>query len=141
MTENWAGELILSPSEEAVICEGEKLELVCTTNATYLQWSWSLQIEQGKMETSSRYISSTDMSQQPSPVVMNSTLFNASRVSHQRQSPLVSRLLIYPMNIGLNRTIIVNCTEVDVTPNEMASTTINVVGDAHSASRYSIEWY
>ena len=140
MTENWAGELILSPTEEAVICVGENSELICTTNETFLRWSWSLQIEQGKIETYSRYISSTDLSQQANPVVMNSTLFNASRVSHRWRSPLVSRLVIYPMNISLNGTIKVNCTEVDATMNEMASTTINIVGDAHS-SKYSIEWY
>ena len=138
---NKAG-LLLFPSEEAKIsiCEGEKLELICTTNGSFLQWSWSLQIKRGKIETSSRFISSTDLSQQLNPVVMNSTLFNASRVSHRWRSPLVSRLVIYPMNISVNRTIVVNCTEVDATPNEMASTTINIVGDAHS-SKYSMEWY
>ena len=129
MTENWAGRLILSPPEETVICEGENRELICATNETFLQWSWSLQIEQGKIETYSRFISSTDLSQQVNPVVMNSTLFNASRVSHRWRSPLVSRLVIYPMNISLNGTIKVNCTEVDATMNEMASFIINILGE------------
>ena len=128
---------MLSTPEEAVICEGGKLELVCTTNATFLQWSWSLQIEQGEIETYSRFMSSTDVSQQVSIIVVNSTIFNASRVSHQRRSPLVSRLLINLGNISMNGTIKVNCTEVDATMNEMASTTINIMGDARF-SKYSI---
>ena len=92
-----------------------------------------------KIEVYSRFIASTNVYQQVNIVVVNSTLFNASRVSHQRRSPLVSRLVIYPMNTSLSGTVKVNCTEV-ATVNEMASTTINIVGDAHS-SKYSIEWY
>ena len=125
---NKAG-LLLFPSEEAVICEGGKLELVCTTNATFLQWSWSLEIEQRKIETYSRFISSTDVSQQVNIVVVNSTLINTSRASHQWRSPLVSRLLIFLMNISVNGTIKVNCTDVDATMNEIASITINVLGE------------
>ena len=70
-----------------------------------------------------------DVSQQESSVVVNSTSFNVSRVSHQEMSPLVSRLLINPVTIGLNGTQ-VNCTEVhsDMS-NAMASTIINVIGE------------
>ena len=83
------------------------------------------------MQTYSRYISSTDESQQASSWVVNSTLLNTTRVSHQGMLPLVSRLLINPVTIGLNGTQ-VNCTEVhsDTTmSNVMASTIINVIGE------------
>jgi hypothetical protein len=125
--------LLLSPSEEAVICEGEELELICTTNATFLQWSWSLQIEQGEVHKYSRYISSTDVSQQMSSVSVNSTLFQISRASHQGRLPLVSRLLVNPMNTLLNGTIKVNCTELG-TNAEMGSINIYIMG----ACKYTI---
>ena len=86
------------------------------------------------MQTYSRYISSTDVSQQASSWVVNSTSFNVSRVSHQRMLPLVSRLLINPVTIGLNGTK-VNCIEIDTTMNmknaevAIVSTTINVKGE------------
>ena len=83
----------------------------------------------------SRYISSTDMTQQASSWAVNSTSFNVSRVSHQGMSPLISRLLIDRVTIDLNGTK-VNCTEpmntmmtnanVSVA---MASATINVIGE------------
>ena len=126
--------LLLVPYEKAVICQGEQLELTCTTNATFLRWILSLQIEHGTVQTYSRYISLTDVTQQASSWVVNSTSFNVSRVSHQGKPPLVSRLLIDPVTIDLNGTK-VNCTEVDTTMNNpdiamvMASTIINVIGE------------
>ena len=80
----------------------------------------------------SRYISLTDVSQQESSMVVNSTSFNVSRVSHRGMSPLVSTLLINPVTIGLNGTQ-VNCTEVHSDMSNaniaMASTIINVIGE------------
>ena len=120
----------MSPSEEVLICEGEQLELICTTNATFLRWISLLQIEQERpMQTYSRYISYADESEQASSfVVTNYTSFNASRVSHQRRLPLVSRLIINRVTISLNGTK-VNCTEA-YTPNVMmGSATINIIGE------------
>ena len=127
--------MILTPSEEAaVLCEGEELELICTSNnETYLQWSWSLQIEYGKVLEYSRFISSMDMSQQENSVSVNSTSFYISRVSHQGRLPLVSRLLISPVSLQVNAVTIANCTEVGA--DGMASITINMVGNIN-ASRY-----
>ena len=125
-----------------MICHGEQLELTCTSNATILRWILPLQIEQGRMQTYSRYISSTDESQQASSWVVNSTSFNVSRVSHQGMLPLMSRLLINPVTTDLNETK-VNCTEVDTTMNNanatIASTTINVIGQGckHSLNHIS----
>ena len=125
----------MTPSEEAaVLCEGEELELICTTNETFLQWSWSLQIEHGKVLEYSRFITSTDASQQIDSVSVNGTSFNVSRVSHQRRLPLVSRLLVSPVSLKVNAVTIANCTEVGA--DGMASITINMVGDIN-ASRYT----
>lgn len=125
--------LLLSPSKEAVICPGEQLELICSTNASFLRWISLLQNEQGRAQIFSRHIASMDELQQVSSLVLNSTSFNISRVSSQDELPLVSRLLINPVTIALNGTK-VNCTEVDMILNNanvvMASTTINVIGDS-----------
>ena len=127
--------LILTPSEEtAVLCEGEELELICTSNETFLQWSWSLQFEHGKVLEYSRFSSSTDASQLMNSFSVNSTSFNVSRVSNQGRSPLVSRLLITPVSLKVNAVIIANCTEVQ--GDGMASITINMVGNIN-ASRYT----
>ena len=119
-----------------MICQGEQLELTCTTytNVSFLRWTSLLQNEPGKVRMYSRYISLMDVSQQDTSMVVNSTSFNVSRVSHRGMSPLVSRLLINPVTIGLNGTQ-VNCTEVysDTTMSNvniaMASTIINVIGE------------
>ena len=114
-----------------MVCEGEQLELICTTNVSILQWTSSpLQNEQGRVQTFMRFISSMGESQQVSSFIVNSTSFNVSRISSQDELPLVSRLLINPVNKSLNETSM-SCTEQAMN-NEitaMASTTINVMGE------------
>ena len=76
----------------------------------------------------SRAVTSIDMSQQVSQIVVNSTTFNFSRTSHQGSLPLISTLLIIPVTHGLNRTK-VNCTEVGNVLNSgpmTSATTINI---------------
>ena len=117
-----------------MICEGEKLELICATNATILRWTSLLQNEQGIVQIFSRHIASMDLTQQASSLVVNSTYFNVSRISYREIVPLVSKLLINPVSVGLNGTKW-NCTEVYIDTTEfndvmMASTTINIIGDS-----------
>ena len=120
--------ILLSPSGIAVICEGGQLELICTTNATFLQWT--LQREQGEV-MHLRFISSSDHSQLTSVFSVNSTSINISRVSLQGMLPLVSRLFINNVTVGLNGSQ-VNCKEVGSTMNttdvEMALITIKSLG-------------
>ena len=126
----FAGWLLISPSEEAVICHGEQLELTCTTNATFLRWISLLRTGQESVHTYSRYISSIDATQQASSISINSIFFNVSRVSHQGRMPLVSRLLINPVSFTLNGTKL-NCTEVDGADKiSMVSTTVLIIGDS-----------
>ena len=123
---------MLFPSEEAVsVCQEGQLLLTCTINATILRWILPLQNEEGRVQTYSRYISTTDVSQQTSSWIVNSTSF--LRVSCREMFPLVSRLLINPVTIALKGTK-VNCTEVTNHSNAdhdsaMTSTTINVIGE------------
>ena len=103
--------LLLFPSGETVVCDGEQLELTCTTNSRILGWSSSpLMNEQGQPQTFMRHIASEGLSQQVSTTTVNSTIFNVSRVSSLDDLPLVSRLVINPVSNGLNGTE-VNCTE------------------------------
>ena len=114
-----------------MVCEGEQLELICSTNVSILGWaSLPLQNEHGEVQTFMRFISSVGVSQQVFTMTVNSTLFNVSRVSSQDESPLVSRLAIIPVSIGLNRTK-VNCTERAMNNENtiMTSTTIYILGE------------
>ena len=112
-----------------MVCEGEELSLTCSTNVSIILWSTSpLQNEQGQVLTFMRFISSVGASQQASDMMVNSTFFNVSRVSGRDESPLVSRLVIGSVSVGLNGTR-VNCTEQAVNNKNttVASTTIVIV--------------
>ena len=120
--------LLLSPSEKAVVCEGEQLELICTTSASFHRWLSLLSLKQGEDHTYSRYVSSEGEANLASSFSVNSTSFNFSRVSHENESPLVSRLLIGPVSNNLNGTK-VNCTDAILNNANFttASTTIIVI--------------
>ena len=131
---NFAGWLLISPSEKVTTCKGEQIELICITNATFLRWTSLLQIEQERaIQTYSRYISHADETDQASTyAVTNSTSFFVSRVSHRGNLPLVSRLLINNAIISLNGTK-VNCTEVNAPEAMTASTTIDIISEIREA--------
>jgi hypothetical protein len=124
--------LVLSPSREAVVCEGRELSLTCSTNLSMLlSWTSSpLQNEQGQVVTFMRSTASVGVSQQISTMTVNSTFFNVSRVSGQDELPLVSRLVISPVSVGLNGTRL-NCTERSMNNENtaVASTTVYVLGE------------
>jgi hypothetical protein len=75
-----------------------------------------------------RSTASVGVSQQMSTMTVNSTSFNVSRVSGRDELPLVSRLVIGPVSVGLNGTR-VNCTERTMNNENtaMASTKIDVI--------------
>ena len=98
-----------------MVCEGEQVELMCTTNMRILEWVSTPLItnEQRQVRTFMRFIASEGVSQQMSTMIVNSTMFNVSRVSSRDELPLVSKLVINPVSNGLNGTE-VNCTERDM---------------------------
>ena len=117
-----------------MVCEGEELSLTCSTNLIILSWKTSpLQNDQGPALTFMRSISSVGASQQASTLMVNSTFFNVSRVSDQDELPLVSRLVINPVSVGMNGTR-VNCTEraVNNENTAVASTNIDVIDEVRS---------
>ena len=125
--------LLLTPPEKAVICEGELLELTCLTNTTFLGWKTLLPLEQGRTHSYLRYIFAMDETEQASSYNVNSTSFNASRISSKDELPLVSRIVINPVTTDLNGTE-VNCTvQIDDAMNNAnftpATTTIYVLGE------------
>ena len=123
---------MLSPSGEAVVCEGGELSLTCsTTNVSIILWTLSpLHDEQGQVLTFMRFISSVGASNQASDMMVNSTFLNVSRVSDRDELPLLSRLVINDVSVGLSGTQ-VNCTEraVNNENTAVASTTVYVLGE------------
>ena len=125
---------LLSPSEVAVVCRaGDRLELTCSTTGSLLQWSLLLFNNEGALRTYTRHITSIDKSQQMSQLTVNSSVFYFSRISIQGDLTLISTLIINPVSIGLEGTM-VNCTEVgnsvntsSVTESGLATATIHFV--------------
>jgi hypothetical protein len=116
----------VSPSGVAPVCPGGQLELICTTSTIgmpLLQWSFDL--IRGRETTPTHFTRTiTPSSSIMSYLIVNSITFNFSRISAQASLPLMSQLLIGPVNEGLNG-IEVNCEDLD--SSERATTVINVV--------------
>ena len=119
-----SGTAILSPSGVAPVCSGHQLELMCTITGDPLQWRFS--VIRGD-ETTATEIRRSVNSIGPvmSNLTVNSTVFNFSRISAHNSMPVMSRLVISPVNNRLNGTVM-NC--VDVESGDVASTTI-IVGE------------
>ena len=116
---------MLSPPGIAPVCNGDQLELMCTTPGSQLEWRFS--VIRGN-ETNATEFSRIIVSSGPPSVVMpllvvNSTTFNISRPSTEGR-PVMSRLLINPVSNNLNGTVM-NC--VDVFTSELSSTTIVII--------------
>ena len=115
-----AGAVTLSPSGITSVCSGDQLELICTLTdpgSNLLEWTIT------PMSFQARAIQAPTSSDQTTHYMVNSTLFIFSRISAEKQSPLVSRALISPVTSSLNGTV-VNC--MDVIMMETASAIISV---------------
>ena len=119
---NHPGAVTLSPSGVAPVCSGDQLELTCTTTGDPLQWRFRVyrRNEITAIEIT-RTITSTGSAMLN--VIVNSTVFNFSRISAPNSMPVTSRLVISPVSNGLNGTVM-NC--VDVEAGDVLSTTIIV---------------
>ena len=118
------GAVTLSPSGVAPVCSGDQLELMCTITGELLQWRF--RVFRGD-ETSATQLTRAVSSTSPatSYLIVNSTVFNFSRISAHNSVPVMSRLVISPVSNGLNGTVM-SCVEVH--RREVASTTI-IVGE------------
>ena len=107
----------LSPQGIAHVCNRDQLELVCmTTSSSVLDWIISI-----PGNTTIRRSLST-MSHLTQREINSTTIITFSRISNENTVPLVSRLLISSVSIGLNGTE-VNCVVGDAT----LSTVVNII--------------
>ena len=112
------GAVIISPSGNSLVCDGDQLELTCTVTgpgSSLLEWTFA-------PITLCRAIDANSPLDQI--IMINSTLFTFSRILPRNEPSLVSRLLMSPVTTGLNGTV-VNCT--DVLMMKMASANIHVL--------------
>ena len=115
--------VLLSPSGNSHVCAGDQLELICSLTdpgSSLLEWTFAPATVFMDLY---RAIDTNSVNEYP-PWMINSTSFTFSRLSASGIFPLVSRLLITPLTIGLNG-IVINCT--DVLMMKTASTTIHVL--------------
>ena len=118
----------VSPSGIAAVCSGGQLELICTTSITGLFLQWSFSLIRGSDMTPTYFtrtiIPSVSTNEAMSYLIVNSVIFNFSRLSAQNSLPLMSQLLIGQADRQLNGTE-VNCADLD--SSERVATVINVI--------------
>ena len=121
----YSGAAIISPPGLAPVCDGDQLELTCTTTGSQLEWRFN--VIRGNTTTAtefSRIISAVgSASDAISLLVINSITFRFSRTSVEDSLPVMSRLLIGYVSRSLNGTVI-NCEDVGMS--EVSSTTVVV---------------
>ena len=124
------------PGSVVRVCQArDPLEFTCTTNGTFIMWSFTARNSLGRLtEYGPTFINAEDKSQQTSVIRVNSSTFTFMRTSAQASSPLVSTLVINSSSVNrdLNGTV-VNCT--DTGTSMTASTTIHYVDK--STSQYN----
>ena len=107
----------------APVCDGDQLELTCTTTGSLLEWRFS--VIRGNATTATEFsriiIATGSASDSMSLIVVNTTTFRFSRTSAEDSLPVMSRLLIGRVSRGLNG-IVINCE--DVGTSEVSSTTV-----------------
>ena len=115
----------LSPMTVAPVCRvGDPLQITCTASVEFIRWSIVAVNEHGMNEEITAIRNSLDPSPPPIERIINSITFNFMRTSAQRESPLISTLLIDSVNISLNGTV-VNCMDAN-NLTVSASTTIRI---------------
>ena len=117
------GTVTLSPPGVALVCSGGQLELVCTTAGSFLEWRFRIFLENETTATdTSRVIRSASAA--VSLLMVNSTLFNFSRISARDSLPVKSTLVIGPVSDNLSGTL-VNC--LDLRSSQNLSTTVVII--------------
>ena len=124
--------VVISPFEVVSVCSGGQLELTCTVDGAFLEWSFFL-VPEG--EVARRYSRILHSGSATSDLEVNSITFTFLRISAEGSQPVVSRLLIAPVSDDLNGTE-VNCT--DVLPSNTSSTHIKVINESTVISSESL---
>ena len=119
------GAVTLSPPRVAPVCSGGQLELMCTTTGGLLQWRFNVTRGINDLLTFRRSIQATRTDEgSMHQFVVNSTMFNFSRTSAQDSLPVMSKVVIGPVNGSLNGTVM-SCVDLDTLSS--SSTTIIIV--------------
>ena len=121
----YAGLVTLSPSRIASVCSGDWLELTCNVTGSLLEWRINVTSSSRIYRRGVRSDSQTDL--QTSHLMINNSILTFTRISDEHGLPLVSRLLISPVNENLNRTKVI-CE--DVASSLQSTTTITIVWDS-----------
>ena len=119
-----AGMAVIFPSEIALVCRGDQLELICSTSGELLEWSFYLTEEN---ETNApKYVRVFELNTNITITFsVNSTEFTLSTKSSGTETlPLMSTLLIKTISSNLNGTE-VTCT--DLYARESTATSIKVM--------------
>ena len=117
------GTVTLSPPGVAPVCSGGQLDLMCTITGGYLQWRFSVSRGFNDLLPLRRIIQASFTDEESmTQLLVNSTMFNFSRTSAQDSLPVMSKLVISPVNDSLNGTV-VNCIDLD-TSNSSSTTVI-----------------
>ena len=122
--------MTISPFGVATVCSGDQLELKCsiTDPGSFALLVWNITLVPENAATSNSTSRTQAISAGPVHQIfhtmINSTNLTFSRISSQRNSPLVSRLLISPVSNHLNGTE-VNCIN-SMTSETSSVTVINI---------------
>ena len=116
-------QVVVSPPDVATACNGQTLELMCSTPGRVLQWSFALNQTN---ENFVRFPSTQSFqflgpsSHQTHHVFINPVNYTYLRLSPPDILPLVTKLVISPVNESFNGTE-VTCTDVE---NSVSSSTV-----------------
>ena len=123
------GVIIVSPLAIAPVCNGGRLEVTCTTTEIFLRWNITFR-DQELVTTSTgtftRTLSSFGTSPEASPLTINSSTFRFLRTSDEGRVPLMSTLLINPVNRMLNGTIL---TCMKVSTSDSSATIVQILSE------------
>ena len=119
------GVVEISPSPVAAICqERDQLELTCTSSDIFLRWEFTVFPE--NMTHATTPVTSAGSSGVPPPLTISSSMITFSRLSGPNVLPLISRVTVDSVSIGLNGTV-VNCFEGSTSIDIVAITTIRII--------------
>ena len=97
-------EVMLSPSGEVLVCPGEQLAFVCSTNKLFIEWNITI-FQSGQSISQARLVSSV------SPIETLVVNMKAFHIIRNEFTPLTYTLIVANITADLNGTR-VNCTDV-----------------------------
>ena len=133
------GVVVISPSPVAAVCqEGDQLELTCTSSDIFLRWEITVFPE--NMTYVQAPITSVGASGIPPPLMISGSMITFSRLSGPNVLPLISRVTVASVSIGLNGTV-VKCFEGSTSTDIVTTTTIRIIDPFAQFGKISLGQY